>query len=307
MESSSYSIADFYIYLSFSDDAHADRTLLPSLAPFLTTEKGADDYLLRMEVKGQLKPSENGQLLKSFDTGNGNIVVYTLPGGGYEFQVYNPQGEPCSLLRTENRFTQCQCRVRGSWHNKAFGLNNALMLAFAFASNYHDSLLIHASCVAHQPVGEQELWGYPFIAKSGTGKSTHTSLWMSHVEGCQLLNDDNPVVRIIDGIPYIYGSPWSGKTPCYRNMRARLGAVTSIVRDCENRAERLDTVNAFAMMMPACSSMMWDETLHENLCQTIAAIIATTPQYAMHCRPDAEAALCCSQTIIQDGLPTDAK
>lgn len=37
------------------------------------------------------------------------------------------------------------------------------------------------------------------------------------------MNDDNPVVRVIDGEAMIYGSPWSGKTPCYRQVKAPLG------------------------------------------------------------------------------------
>ena len=53
------------------------------------------------------------------------------------------------------------------------------------------------------------------------------------------MNDDNPIIRIIEGQPYIYGSPWSGKTPCYRNVKARLGAVTTIVRAEANHVERL--------------------------------------------------------------------
>lgn len=305
MESNTYAIADLPLVVDFADDAQADSGLLPSFVPFRTA-RAADDCLLHFEVNGRLHPDGHGRLLRSFDTGNGDIAVCTLPGGGYEFHVCNPAGETCSLLRAEQRFTRCQCRLRGNRQSRAFGLNNALMLAFAFAGSYQQCLLIHASCVAHQEPGQRDLTGYPFIAKSGTGKSTHSSLWMQHVEGCQLLNDDNPVVRIVGGTPYIYGSPWSGKTPCYRNLRARLGAVTSIVRDSSNHCERLDAVSAFAMLLPACSSMMWDSELHENLCGTLTRLIETTPQYAMHCRPDAEAALCCSKTILRHGHATNA-
>ena len=90
---------------------------------------------------------------------------------------------------------------------RSFGLNNALMLIFAFAGSRHDTLLIHASLV------RQNGYGYAFIAKSGTGKSTHVSLWLRHLPGCDLMNDDNPIVRIIDGEAYIFGGPWNGKTP----------------------------------------------------------------------------------------------
>ena len=34
-----------------------------------------------------------------------------------------------------------------------------------------------------------------FQGKSGTGKSTHSGLWLKHIPGCELLNDDNPIVH----------------------------------------------------------------------------------------------------------------
>ena len=161
------------------------------------------------------------------------------------------------------------------------------------ALDYHDTLLVHASAI------EYEGAAYPFIASSGTGKSTHTSLWMKYIEGSQLLNDDNPIIRIIDGSPFIYGSPWSGKTPCYRNRRARLGAVIRIERAPENSIERLKPVQAFASLLPACSSMKWDTIIYDTLCNTVTRVIETTPIYTLYCRPDKEAARLSHKTLIK--------
>ena len=285
--------------IAFSDESRDNSRLLPSFEPFRTNGALATALLFTIVVDPKAKPAPEARLLRSFDTGNGDIEVYTLPDDGYEFHIYNISGEPCCLLLANDRFRQCRCRLRGSLHQRMFGLNNALMLSFAFAGSFHDAALIHASCVAHVSPGDNTLWGYPFIAQSGTGKSTHTGLWMNYIEHCELLNDDNPVVRIVDDEPYIYGSPWSGKTPCYRNLRARLGAVTRIERAPENSIERLSPVEAFASMLPACSSMMWDALIHDNLCNIITRIIETTPQYTLHCRPDEEAARLCHKTIVR--------
>ena len=113
------------------------------------------------------------------------------------------------------------------------------------------------------------------------------------------MNDDNPVVRIIDGTPFIYGSPWSGKTPCYRNIKARLGAVTRIDRAPQNIIEQLPPVQAFASLLPACSSMKWDTIIYNNLCDAITRIIETTPIYTLHCLPDEEAAHVCHNKIAR--------
>ena len=71
------------------------------------------------------------------------------------------------------------------------------------------------------------------------------------------MNDDNPIVRLIDGEAWIYGSPWSGKTPCYRNIKARLGAITRIDRAKENSVDKPSPIEAFASLLPSCSSMKW--------------------------------------------------
>ena len=59
----------------------------------------------------------------------------------------------------------------------------------------------------------------------------------------------NPIVRVIDGKPYIYGSPWSGKTPCYRNIKAELGSISRIDRAKENSVEQMDAIEAFASLL----------------------------------------------------------
>ena len=236
-------------------------------------------------------PKERRERIRKFDTGNGETVVDLIDDGGYQYIIKNIEGAECALLRSNKEFTECHCALNGNYNMRSFGLNNALMLIFAFAGSYHDTLLIHASLV------RQNGYGYAFIAKSGTGKSTHVSLWLRHLPGCDLMNDDNPIVRIIDGQPYIFGGPWSGKTPCYRNVKARLGAITRIDRAPANSIERLRPIEAFASLLPACSSMKWDEDIFNRICNTVTRIVETTGIYTLHCLPNKEAAIICNETI----------
>ncbi|MBQ8712618.1 MAG: hypothetical protein IJ551_07360 [Prevotella sp.] len=284
-----FRIADHNICITFQEPSAGSLDLLPSFKPFgLTDDVPMSELLFRLTVDDALRPAQDKELIRSFDTGNGDTVVSRLPNGGYQYIIRNIYNRDCCLLITNTDFTVCRCALKGDWTMRSFGLNNALMLVFAFAGSFHQTMLIHASCVM---LGDQ---AYPFIAQSGTGKSTHTSLWLKHIEGAELLNDDNPIIRILDdGQPYIYGSPWSGKTPCYRNRRAHLGAVTRIDRAPQNSMERHSPVQAFASLLPACSSMKWDSIIYNNLCDAITRIIETTPIYTLHCRPDEEAARVC--------------
>jgi hypothetical protein len=286
-----FTIAGHHVVINFCESEVNNMGLLPSFAPFRSEQPAEEPPLFSLTVDDSLQPEKKRTLIRRFDTGNGETVVYLLPDGGYQFIIKDIYNQECGLLICHNRFTECYCALNGNWTMRSFGLNDALMLIYAFAGAYHDTLLIHASCIGYKGKG------YPFIAQSGTGKSTHSSLWMKHIEGCELMNDDNPIVRIINGKPFIYGSPWSGKTPCYRNIKAELGAVVQIARAPKNYIERLPVVQAFATLLPACSSMKWDETLHDRLCNILSAIIATTPIYIMHCLPDEEAARVCHQAV----------
>ena len=292
MESNHFRIANLDITIRFADTSVNSMTLLPSFIPFRQEEE-ATKPLFTLTVDDSTRPVKQKSLVKDFDTGNGHTLVYQLEQGGYQYIIRDLNGSNCCLLICNDDFSNCQCALNGNWCMRTFGLNNALMLVFAFAGAAKGALLVHASTIMK---GD---YGYPFIAESGTGKSTHTSLWLRFIDDCSLMNDDNPVVRIEDGTPYIYGSPWSGKTPCYRNVRALLGAVTRIERAPKNSIERLPVVKAFASVLPSCSTMMWDKSIYDHVCNAVTRIIETTPVYTLHCLPDAEAAQICHQTIAR--------
>lgn len=290
MESNYFNIAGLNVCINFEPSEVNNMGLLPSFRVF-TCDAKPETLFFTLTVDDSLRPRKDRKLVRKFDTGNGDTLVYQLADGGYQYIIRDIHDRDCCLLQTNQDFSDCRCALNGDWVMRSFGLNDALMLIYAFAGSFRQTMLIHASCIRYNG------FGYPFIAKSGTGKSTHSSLWLKHIEGAELMNDDNPVVRIIDGEAFIYGSPWSGKTPCYRNVSARLGAVTRIDRAPANSIERLAPVQAFASLLPACSSMKWDTVIYNNLCDAITRLIETVPVYTLHCLPDEEAALLCHKTI----------
>ena len=296
-----FNIAEHTIRIDFLPSANAegqqvqrnDMRLLPSFVSFATNPCAEDELFFHLTVDDALRPvsKEHRERIRKFDTGNGETVVDLIDDGGYQYIIKDIKSAECALLLSNKDFTECRCALNGNYNMRSFGLNNALMLIFAFAGSRQDTLLIHASLV------RQNGYGYAFTAKSGTGKSTHVSLWLRHIPECDLMNDDNPIVRIIDGQPYIYGGPWSGKTPCYRNVKARLGAITRIDRAPANSVDRLAPIDAFASLLPSCSSMKWDEDIFRRICNTVTKIVETTPIYTLHCLPNKEAAILCNKTI----------
>lgn len=289
-----YRIAEFYIELQFVGDGINDENLVPSFLPFLVEEPSEKDGLLfRLTVDDNLKPRRIGrERIGKFDTGNGDTVVDRYADGSYQYIIKNVNGGECCLLQADNKFQKCVCALNGSHNMRTFGLNNALMLIFAFAGSLKQTLLMHASLVRQNGIG------YAFIAKSGTGKSTQVSNWLKVIPGCDLMNDDNPIVRIIDDEAFVYGSPWSGKTPCYRNVKAKLGAVTRIERDSTNWVEPLNPVQAFASVLPSCSTMKWDKDIFNSVCDSVTKLVECVGMYKLHCLPTEESAYVCHKSIV---------
>ena len=173
-----------------------------------------------------------------------------------------------------------------------FAINNSLMLLYTYFASSYNTLLIHSSTVINKN-GD----GFAFHAKSGTGKSTHSRLWIENIEGVELLNDDNPIIRVIDDNVYIYGSPWSGKTPCYRNIKANLKAFVRIIRAPQNKIEKLHIIKSYASLLPSFSCLKWCKEHEKNVHSTIEKIITKTNCYHLECLPNADAAIMCNHIV----------
>ena len=289
MNSARFKVAEHLLEVRLPDTL-ITTDIIPSFSPFVCEEEG--DVLFTMTVTEGVAPDFSAwEEVGQFDCGGANHGVYRKADGSYAFEISLPDCDggalSCCMIAYDD-FRRCEAVLTGREQNQhRFGLNNALMMAYAFAAAEQDTLLVHASVIRHEGKG------YLFTAPSGTGKSTHTWLWHKYIPGCDLMNDDNPVVRIVAGETRIYGSPWSGKTPCYRNIWAPVGAITRIEQKPENTIRRMAPVEAFATLLPAVSSMKWDRRVYNGICQTISQLLAITPVFWLGCRPDEEAVRVC--------------
>ena len=154
-------------------------------------------------------------------------------------------------------------------------LDTALKMLFSLATAVKDTLIIHAVAVSCEGKG------YMFIGPSGTGKSTHARLWLKHIDGTELVNDDWPVVR--DGV--VYGSPWSGKkTPCYRNVSIPIGVIVNLSQASYNKIHRLSGIEAYLNLYERIYDEPWSRCIAENIAeglhQTMNKLASTVPMPA---------------------------
>jgi hypothetical protein len=169
-----------------------------------------------------------------------------------------------------------------------FAIDNTLMLLYAFATANSRTLLFHASVIVREGAG------YMFLGKSGTGKSTHAEQWLKAFSDAERLNDDNPVVRVFeDGRVIVYGSPWSGKTPCYKAAEARVMALVQLAQAPENTIRLLRPSQAYPYILSSVSGLKILPAMMDRLYETIAALLESTPVYFLDCLPNTDAAEVC--------------
>ncbi|SHM97257.1 hypothetical protein SAMN05720472_2838 [Fibrobacter sp. UWR3] len=251
--------------------------LLDNYAPFAYAGDESALFSLKIE-KGdspafteETRQDEEGQQIICGHT-QGNDAVF-------EFRLQN---RICGTLVCEGEYR------RGTLYltefAQKFSINNSLMVFYALATARHKTALFHSAVIKH------EGYGYMFLGKSGTGKSTHARLWLENIEGTELLNDDNPVVRVFDNEIRVFGSPWSGKTPCYKNDSCALGGIVLLIQAPYNKIERLRGIEAYAALVPSISGKRWDKQIADGLHETENALAMRVPTWYLECLPDADAA-----------------
>ncbi len=164
-------------------------------------------------------------------------------------------------------------------------LRFALWMALSVLSASSKMVLIHSSVIVHQNKAVL------FLGESGTGKSTHTRLWLNHIPDAHLLNDDSPILTVENGIPMVYGSPWSGKTHCYHQLQFPLAAAVRLSQAPYNKIRRLSVIEAFSAIHPSCPpALAQDEKFQDMIVDMLSDVLAAVPVFHLECLPDEAAA-----------------
>ncbi len=147
---------------------------------------------------------------------------------------------------------------------------------------FRKGMVIHASAIAWEDKG------ILFSAPSGTGKTTQANLWKQHYNAREL-NGDRPAMRLIDGQPWVFGSPWSGGRPVYLNESAPIKAIVLLEQAPENKVRELSPIESLPRIMPRCFLPYYDKELMKIALDNLEKIVLNTSIYLLQCRPDREA------------------
>ena len=148
----------------------------------------------------------------------------------------------------------------------------------------YNGFMLHASAVC---VDDK---AYFFSAPSGTGKSTHTGLWLKVFgERARILNDDKPAIRMLNDKIYAFGTPWSGKTDLNLNECVELSGICFLHRSETNHIKKIDNKDAIAKIL--------DQTIRplgmkdfDNLLNCVDVLLENISVYSMGCNISEDAA-----------------
>lgn len=298
-----FSVADFGFGVELPDNMNTEN-VLRSFAPFRCDNAENPIFLLKVILSDQdisLSPTHSSNSLSSPSLSPslsssllpddvfidetvsdlGHLRLYRAKEG-YFIEILHDDGSPADTLRMNADYSRA---VAFFPSGDTGSLSSMLRIIFSQAIASRDGFLIHASAVCAG--GEAFL----FLGKSGTGKSTHSRLWLETFPDSFLLNDDNPAVRLMsDGSIYAYGTPWSGKTPCYLNSRYPLHGILRLEQAPVNEYRALSDVEAFVALLPGLSVISDDKRLYNSICDTAATVAETVAVGHLRCLPDHNAA-----------------
>ncbi len=148
-----------------------------------------------------------------------------------------------------------------------------------------NGFMLHASAVVY------EGRAYLFSAPSGTGKSTHTGIWRKAFgeENTYILNDDKPVIRVVNDEIIVYGTPWSGKTDQNRNIGVPLQGICFLERAKENWIEAVSPKEATFKILNQTIRPESPEYM-SALLGVLDKLLTKTTVFRMGCNMELEAA-----------------
>lgn len=275
-----YKVADL-VFMVRADERLNLATLLRNCEPFRVA-RGEAVAVFDLYTSPVSYPEKT--FLESDDSDMGHSELFSVGGGSHYLLELSEEGKKLGIMLCNRAFTNMEVRFNPASPYAGLVVSSMIRIAFAQRVLAFGGISMHSSTILCDGRG------YMFMGKSGTGKSTHTRLWMENIPGAELLNDDNPYVRVVDGRATVYGSPWSGKTPCYRNLSAPLGGIVRLYQAPYNKIRRTEDVDALNQVLPGCSVLRRDSALHEMLVDNVLAMIEATTVAALECLPDADAA-----------------
>lgn len=123
-----------------------------------------------------------------------------------------------------------------------------------------------------------------FVGHSGAGKSTLARLWSNR--NVTVLSDDRIILREIDGVIRIFGTPWHGEAGFALSTHAPLQGIFVIEHGEGNQFETLSSISAVSELLSRAFLPFHEATALETAMNVLARVAETLPCRRFHFTPD---------------------
>ena len=142
--------------------------------------------------------------------------------------------------------------------------------------------ILHASSIIYKDIVIM------FSAPSGTGKSTHSNLWLKYIDDTYKLNDDKTVISINHDDIKAHGIPFSGSMQENTNQSKKIKAIVFIKQDIENKVVQLNAQDAILNLSRNMYRPNESKHWHQSLDQ-MTYLVNQIPCYLLACNKNKEA------------------
>lgn len=157
-------------------------------------------------------------------------------------------------------------------------------------SSFYSQLLSFGGMMLHASAVAVDGRAYLFSAPCGTGKSTHTQLWLKKFGSrAFILNDDKPALRREDGVWYAYGTPWSGKHDISVDTRVPVAGIAMVCRGEKNEIELFGGTGAIFSILEQTARPRGPE-FRIQLLELLDKLITEVPVWKLRCNMEPGAA-----------------
>ncbi len=198
----------------------------------------------------------------------------------------------CRDYITENKADFCVSatdeEINAEGHGKDF--DKGYLESLAIYRKIAEKITQYNGFLLHGVVFEVHKCGVAFLARSGEGKSTHAMLWQELLKNeMTVINGDKPLVRIIDGKIFAYGTAWAGKEKLHTNTKTELRKICFIERSEENECLPMEKEGVFKRLIKQIY-IPKDKSLLLLTLEYISYLIEKCDFYLIKCNTDISSA-----------------
>jgi len=252
--------------------------IFEKFAVFLTESKRDPELLVEITGSDSLEKPE-GKLI----VGKYHHVVHNQLTSGISIYNQSDSGDIIARIDIDSAWKNAKINYNINYKYGYYGLIGPLCeILFRSKIIFYQGLAVHAAALNWQGKG------LLFSAPSGTGKTTQAGLWKRY-KNAVVLNGDHPAVRMIDDLPVVFGTPWSGSSLDHKNAYAPVTAIIILQQAIDNTIRRLTPNEAVTKLLPRCFLPYFDENMMNTAVDTFNRLLDKVPVYLLNCRPEKEA------------------